>query len=236
MSNGVCEIVRQACGHRQALLSFSCGKDSWAAWLSARDSFDFQPYYLYLVPGLEFVDEYLGYAERVLGKRVVRLPHPSFYRMVNKAIFQAPERLRIIHAANLGEPDYDDMRDAVIEDCALPDNCWVASGVRAADSPMRRAALIKNGGINANRRQFYPCWDWNKATLIEQLQAAGIKLPVDYKIFGRSFDGIDLRFLIKLRDVFPRDYKTVLDWFPLADMEIARYEFNRRKKSQAVAA
>lgn len=232
MSNGVCEIVKEASGHNQALLSFSCGKDSWAAWLSARDHFDFQPYYLYLVPGLEFVEEYLVYAERVLGKRIVRLPHPSFYRMLNHAIFQAPERLRIIAAADLGEPDYEDMRDAVIEDCELPDNCWVASGIRAADSPMRRATLIKNGGVNANRRQFYPCWDWNKATLIEQLVKAGIKLPVDYTVFGRSFDGLDLRFLIKIREHFPRDYATICEWFPLVDMEFARYDFCQRKKSQ----
>ncbi|MDP2369325.1 phosphoadenosine phosphosulfate reductase [Rhodoferax sp.] len=232
MSNGVCEIVKEACGHDQALLSFSCGKDSWAAWLSARDYFDFQPYYLYLVPGLEFVEEYLVYAERVLGKRIVRLPHPSFYRMLNHAIFQAPERLRIILAADLGEPDYEDMRDAVIEDCNLPDNCWVASGVRAADSPMRRAALMKNGGVNANRRQFYPCWDWNKAKLLVELEKANIKLPIDYKVFGRSFDGLDLRFLIKIREHFPRDYATICEWFPLVDMEFARYEFNQRKKSQ----
>lgn len=233
MTNAVCDLVREACGHNKALLSFSCGKDSWAAWLSARDDFDFQPYYLYLVPGLEFVEEYLGYAEQILGKRVVRLPHPSFYRLLNHAIFQAPERRRIIWAANLDNWSYEDMRDAVIEDHQLPDNCWVASGVRAADSPMRRAALLKNGGINANRRQFYPCWDWNKARLMEELQRANIKLPVDYKIFGRSFDGIDLRFLIKIREHFPRDYQRILDWFPLADMEIARYDFAQRQKAHA---
>lgn len=228
MTNGVCELVREACGHDKALLSFSCGKDSWAAWLSARDHFDFQPYYLYLVPGLEFVEDYIGYAEQVLGKRVIRLPHPSFYRMLNNAIFQAPQNRRIIWAANLGEPTYEDVRDAVIEDCGLPENSWVANGVRAADSPMRRAALMKSQGVTASRRQFSPCWDWNKARLLEELQRANIKLPVDYAVFGRSFDGIDLRFLIKIREHFPRDYQRILDWFPLADMEIARYEFAKR--------
>lgn len=228
MTNAVCELVREACGHDKALLSFSCGKDSWAAWLSARDHFDFQPYYLYLVPGLEFVEEYIGYAEQVLGKRVIRLPHPSFYRMLNNAIFQAPQNRRIIWAANLGEPSYEDVRDAVIEDCGLPENSWVANGVRAADSPMRRAALMKSQGVTASRRQFSPCWDWNKARLLEELQRANIKLPVDYAVFGRSFDGIDLRFLIKIREHFPRDYQRILEWFPLADMEIARYEFAKR--------
>lgn len=228
MTNQVCEIVRGICGHDKALLSFSCGKDSWATWLSARDDMDFQPYYLYRIPGLEFAEEYLGYAEKVFGKRVIRMPHPAFYRWINNATFQAPERLRTILAVGWPNFDYADMNAAVIEDCGLPENTWSANGIRAADNPMRRAALTKNKGINANKHQFYPCWDWNKERLIKELKRANIKLPVDYLHFGRSFDGLDLRFLIKIRDHFPRDYQRILDWFPLADMEIARYEFSKR--------
>jgi hypothetical protein len=230
VDNGVCSIVRDLCGHDKALLSFSCGKDSWAAWLSARDSFDFTPYYLYLVPGLEFVDDYLDYAEQKLGKRIIRLPHPAFYRWVNGLVFQAPERIRIIEAVGWPAFEYDDMREAVIEDCGLPANCWVADGVRAADSPMRRASLLKSQGVSPKKRYFHPCWDWNKARLVDELNAANVKLPIDYQLFGRSFDGLDLRFLIKIRKELPRDYATILDWFPLVDMEIARYEFCQRKK------
>lgn len=229
MINRVCEVVREACGHDKALLSFSCGKDSWGAWLSARDALDFQPYYLYRIPGLEFAEEYLSYAETVFGKRIIRLPHPAFFRWMNHATFQSPERLRVIAAAGLEEFTYDDMAAAVIEDCGLPENTWSANGIRAADNPMRRAALTKNQGINANRKQFYPCWDWNKEKLIQELKRANIKLPIDYRLFGRSFDGLDLRFLVKIREHFPRDYQTILDWFPLVDMEIARYEFAQRQ-------
>lgn len=235
MTNPVCDVVRAATGHDKALLSFSCGKDSWAAWLSARDHFDFTPYYLYLVPGLEFVEDYLGYAEQVLGKRIVRLPHPSFYRWVNEMIFQAPERGPIIDAVGWPNWDYDDMRGAVIEDCGLPDDVWTATGVRAADSPMRRASLIKNQGVNARRRYFYPCWDWKKDRLVDELVRTGIKLPIDYKVFGRSFDGLDLRFLLPIREHFPRDYQTILDWFPLVDMEVARYEFAQRTGDARIA-
>ena len=46
-----------------------------------------------------------------------------------------------------------------------------------------------------------------------------IKLPIDYQWFGRSFDGIDMRFLGPLREHSPKDYQTLLDWFPLADLQ-----------------
>jgi len=235
MTNQVCEVVREATTHDKALLSFSLGKDSWAAWLGARDYFDFTPYYLYLVPGLEFVDEYIAYAERKLGTKIVQLPHPAFYRWINNCTYQPPERLRTIWAVGWPAFDYDDMRAAVIEDCGLPDDVWTATGVRAADSPMRRASLIKNRGVNANRRYFYPVWDWNKERLLAELVANDIRLPVDYKVFGRSFDGLDLRFLIKIKEHFPRDYQRILDWFPLVDMEMARYEFAKREGKARVA-
>lgn len=89
--------------------------------------------------------------------------------------------------------------------------------------------------MNAKRRYFYPCWDWKKERLLEELGRANIKLPVDYRVFGRSFDGLDLRFLVKIREHFPRDYRTILDWFPLVDMEIARYEFAQRSGDFRVA-
>ena len=226
----VCRYVRERSGGT-VLLGYSGGKDSISALMKLRKHFDrIVLYHLWCVPGLEFVGEYIAYAEQKLGKHIVQLPHPAFYRWINHATYQAPERLRIIDAVGWPNFEYDDMRGAVIEDCGLPEDVWTATGVRAADSPMRRASLIKNQGVNPKRRYFYPCWDWNKERLLAELVREGIKLPIDYKVFGRSFDGLDLRFLVKIREHFPRDYKTILDWFPLVDMEIARYEFAQRQR------
>jgi hypothetical protein len=50
------------------------------------------------------------------------------------------------------------------------------------------------------------------------------KLPIDYHLFGRSFDGMDYRFLKPIKDNFPKDFEKILEWFPLADLEIFRAE------------
>ena len=217
--------------HRQALLAFSRGKDAWGAWLAARDHLDLHPYHLYLVPGLEFEEEYMAYAERVLGRRIIRLPHPGLYRMLNNLVFQPHERIDTIFAAGLPNFTYDDVMAAARKVAGIPDDAFTADGVRAADSPMRRIALTRSQGVNLGSRKFSPCWDWNKARLLDELTRAGIRLPVDYKLFSRTFDGIDLRFLIKVRAAFPRDYQRILDWFPLADMEIYRYEQAQKRDS-----
>lgn len=208
------------------LLAFSCGKDSIAAWLECRKTFPrIVPYYMYLVPDLEFVEESLLYFERWFGSRIFRVPHPSLYRMLNNFVFQPPERLAAIYAANLERFEYIHMQDSLREQFGFGPECYTASGVRAVDSPYRMISLRKRGPISHAKRQFFPVWDWRKERLIDEIRAAGLKLPVDYRLFGRSFDGIDYRFLAPIRDAFPRDYARILEWFPLAELEIKRREY-----------
>jgi hypothetical protein len=41
-------------------------------------------------------------------------------------------------------------------------------------------------------------------------------------MFGRSFDGIDYRFLEPISRLYPEDYQRILQDFPLADLELFR--------------
>ena len=212
-------------GNAETLLAFSTGKDAVAAWLAIRDSFDaVHPYYLHLVPGLEFVEESLAYYEQFFGVKIARLPHPSIHRWLNNFTFQPPERCAVIEQAALPEFDYRDIRKVMIEDRGLSETMLVADGVRAADSPMRRIAIKTHGPISLNQGRYHPVWDWLKADLIACFRKHGVKLPVDYKLFGRSFDGLDLRFLLPLKKHRPADYRKILEWFPLADLEVFRWE------------
>jgi hypothetical protein len=100
----------------------------------------------------------------------------------------------------------------------------VADGVRAADSPMRRIAIKTHGSISLNLGRYHPVWDWLKADLVACFKKHSVHLPEDYKLFGRTFDGLDLRFLLPLKKNRPGDYRKILEWFPLADLEVFRWE------------
>lgn len=206
------------------LLSFSCGKDSIAGWLALRERFTIIPFYLQLIPELAFVEEALAYYEDWFGVHIHRVLHPSLYRMLNACVWQPPERLPIIEAARLPEFGYDDVSALLAEDLGLPAPVWTATGIRAADSPNRRTAINRYGAINIRRHVCYPVWDMRKSELIALIDQHAIQLPVDYHWFGRSFDGIDYRFLAPLRDHAPDDFARILDWFPLAELELSRYE------------
>lgn len=211
---------------RPVLLAFSCGKDALASWLALRDSgvTDIRPVYLYYVPGLRFVEESLGRFERVFGCRIARYPHPSLYRWLANRVFQPPERLAILEAAQMPSPSYEQIWDVIREDFGVDRECLVADGVRAADSIVRRASIKRYGALKRKGRKVSVVWDWQKAEVLDRIRAAKIDLPVDYEWFGRSFDGVDRRFLEPLSRHAPDDYQRVLDWLPLAEIELFRHE------------
>lgn len=219
-------IARVRQHQRETLLAFSCGKDAIAAWIAIRPHFErVIPYYLYVVPGLEFVDEALDYYERFFGTKIIRLPSPSLHRQLNGMLFQPPEHCAVIEQAGLELHDYEDIRDAIVEDHDLQEDILYATGVRAADSPLRRVAINKHGPITWSQHKYHPVWDWRKQDLVDAFRREGVKLPIDYALFGRTFDGIDLRFLLPLKRHRPRDYQRVLEFFPLAEAEIKRWEY-----------
>lgn len=217
--------VREMTGPK-TILAFSTGKDCIAAMLAIRDSFDeVIPYYLHLVPGLEFIEESLAYYERTLfnGAKIWRIPHPSLYRMLTDRVFVTPDQSEVLNEKGLVRFDYQDVQSIVRKYSDAPD-AYTATGVRAADSPMRRISIKTHGPISGNKKEYLPVWDWKKADLMAAFRANNIRLSPEYKYFGRSYDGLDARFMVPMKRHFPRDYNRVLEWFPLVEAEIFRYE------------
>ncbi|MEU6033986.1 hypothetical protein ABZ801_01110 [Actinomadura sp. NPDC047616] len=207
------------------LLSFSRGKDSIAAWLALRDAgANVIPYHLHLIPGLRFVTESLEYFAEYFqcDRPILDLPHPTLYRWLNNLVFQPPERCGVIEAANLPMITYDELNAIVRDELGLPPDTWVCDGVRATDSPNRRMAIKTYGPVNERARTQKVVWDWRKADVMNAIERAGVRLPPDYLWFGRSFDGLDRRFVAQLRTYAPDDYERVLQWFPLADLDFTR--------------
>ena len=210
----------------KTLLAFSGGKDSIAAYLQIKDSFEeIIPFYLYGVPNLEFIEESLSYYEKTLfgGRHIIRMPHPSLYRQLNAGVFQPPHRIPVIEAARLPEFTYKDVHDLIRleHDC---ETALTATGVRAADSPMRHVSIMQHGPILLSKGEYFPVWDWKKADIVREFTKHNIKLSREYEIFGRSYDGLDARFLIPMKKHFPSDYARILEWFPLAEIEVYRAE------------
>lgn len=213
-------------GKDKVLLSFSRGKDSWAAWCALKDHFDVYPFYYYNgPPNLEFKEDSFEYAERKIGRKVLKLPSPLMNSLLSakNCGFQTPERVLMLDAIEVPEFGYDLVQQVAAQCFGLPDGTYTALGVRAADSARRALHFKCHGPITEKQQKFYPIWDWDKADVLMSLIENQIELPIDYKIFGRTFDGLYLQYLEAIAAHFPRDWQRILDIFPLIDLELYRH-------------
>ena len=121
--------------------------------------------------------------------------------------------------------DAEDLQAAVIQHLKLPATTFTALGVRAADSIFRRTMFTRSGAINHKALKFYPVWDWTKEAVRVEIFKAKLKLPIDYWLFGRSFDGLDYRFIAPVKRHYPEDYERLREYFPMVDAELKRAEF-----------
>jgi hypothetical protein len=216
----------------KVILSFSGGKDSLCAWLKLRDHFEVVPIYHYFVPGLEFVEKYLTYCEEFFGVRVVRLPHPVAYKYLWALMFQPPVQANLIAQYDYRFVDFGEWTEAYAKQAGLKEP-WTAVGTRMNDSVNRRLTMRKHGTLRESQFKFFPIADMKKGEQLELIKSSGLKLPADYRIWGRSYDGIDYYFLKGVRDNYPNDYQKILELYPLVDAEFARYEMWRKHYAQA---
>lgn len=210
------------------LLAFSGGKDSLCTWLAMLESGmppeRIYPYYLYDMPDIQFVEDMLDEMEQLFQRRIGRWPNPTMYHRLNNGTFQSPERMAVMRAAKLPNFDYPDVIDAIHEDYGLEPNRWKLDGVRAADSIVRRISMKRHGPMKHGTRKVSPIWDWRVSDIRNAIRYHKIPWPIDYEWFGRSFDGIDYRFVEPIARNAPEDFERIKFWYPFVELELHRHD------------
>jgi 3'-phosphoadenosine 5'-phosphosulfate sulfotransferase (PAPS reductase)/FAD synthetase len=213
------------------MLSVSCGKDSLAMFLACRPHFKtIVPVHFVKLPGIGFTENYLDYLEDKMGSKIVRVLDPNTILYFQRLIFQSPESSSVIFD-HPWPPHYwyRGVTQKVRADLKLPKSTWIGFGIRSQDSFLRAFVLKKHGPMAHGTREFKPVWDWTTAKCVEIIRKSGVKLPVDYTIFGRSWAGYDFKYISKIREYFPEDYARIKKFFPMVDAQMARYKFAEQR-------
>ena len=75
---------------------------------------------------------------------------------------------------------------------------------------------------------FHPVTEYHVTLPAPQAEPMAVKkldllLPPDYELFGRSFDGLDMRFMKPLREQRPEDFEVVKKWYPFIEADEKRW-------------
>lgn len=213
---------------QDVMLAFSGGKDSLATWVGMLNSGmppeRIFPYYMYSVPDLKFVNDMLDRMEDTFQRRIPRYPNPRLYSRLRYGTFQPPDRRAVIEAAKIPYFWEQDVIDEIERDYGLEPNRWRLDGVRATDSIVRRISIKKHGPMKPHLNKVSPIWDWRISDVRNALAAWNIEWPIDYEWFGRSFDGIDYRFIKPIYDNVPEDFERLQQWYPFLELELYRHD------------
>lgn len=204
--------------NKKIIVSFSLGKDSVVATqILIEAGFDVELVYQYLIPNLAFVNESIDYAENYFKKKIYQVAHPSLYRWLSNSVFQTEQTIKKINKWGAYTFDYDDIFKLFFEDFSEQlnlDNDYYATGVCAADTPQRWINVKKFGPILHNKKKILPIYDHTRKETYSKIKLMKYKLPIDYKLFGRSFDGISYMYIKPIKDNFPNDFEKIKEFFP----------------------
>ena len=224
---------------KPVIVAFSRGKDSICTMISLLEmGIEVIPVHLYRVPGLKFEEDSIKHFEDFFQMKIYNIPHGNLWYYFINGVFMEPWQRSIIMAAGIQEIPNDVMWWDFKESLGLdPLGTWVADGVRAADSPARRLSMITHGPTTDSPRKWgdevfrkkyhHSIWDWKIADIRRCLDINKVQLPIDYDLFGRTFDGLDYRFIKPLQEHMPEAFETVKEWFPAVEMELMRHEWIR---------
>lgn len=224
------DIIEALQAEERVTLGFSTGKDSLACALILQElKVPFIPYFFFHIPDLQFVERNIKMYEDKLGMEVIRLPHPMLYDYIRHQDFQTPRMLEYMASFDFPHLSFGELVQYHLNSIGIEDELYDIVGMRAAESFNRRQVFKKMGtAIDDKNMKIYPIWNWKNEDVKGYIESKGVKLTPDYDIWRRSFDGLKYQFLFGVKDRYPEDWQLIKEYFPLIEIELYRYEQNRK--------
>lgn len=199
----------------EVIVAFSGGKESIVALDMCVKHFKrVVPFFMYYIPGLSFQEKQLQWYEEKYDLQIERLPHFELSNLMRYGTLRNPDfEVPIIDMNDI----YSWMRDKY-------GVYWIVAGERSGDSIIRGAMIKHTGTIDPVRGRMYPLAWWTKQEILDYIKIKKLYRGIDSRTFGTSFEGVNPRSFLFLKEHFPSDYAKALRLFPLGEGAVKRYE------------
>jgi len=203
------------------VLHFSCGADSIASYLRLKE-FGIKPIliYHYFIKDLPMVKNYIDWFEKTFNERVYQFPSTLYSEMIDKALFQYPVRARErfrnhIECYGLFKHTKENFDNFIAE--SLGGDVVFHLGLRYTDGIRRYQHLSKHGCSFKNK--FYPIVSFQIKDIQEILEKYNCLLPLEYKLWGISFESPRAWNINLIKEHCPETYKQICEVFPMIGAE-----------------
>ena len=216
MSNLLFDPIKtQASVTDSVIVGFSGGKDSLVTLdLCFKYFKNVKPFFMYLVPNLEFQERMLRRYEERYNTEIIRIPHFEMSNFLKYGSFTQFDM-------NVDIVGINDTYEYLRQQTGIH---WIAAGERCADSIVRNAMIKKSGSIDYKRGRFYPLAYWKKNEVLEYIKYRKLYLSPEQKKLGFSFRSLAGCELAIVKEMYPDDYEKILKVFPFAGAGVKRFE------------
>lgn len=197
------------------IVGFSGGKDSIVTLdLCFKYFKNVVPFFMYLVPDLEFQEKTLRWYENKYDTEIIRIPHFECSNFLKYGSFTLADWNVDIVGIN---DTYAYLREKT-------GYHWIAAGERCADSIVRNAMIKKSGSIDYKRGRFYPLAYWKKNEVLQYIKQKKLYLSSEQKKIGFSFRSLAGEELAVIKEHYPADFQKIKAVYPFCEAGIKRYE------------
>lgn len=211
------------------VLHFSTGADSVAAFLKLREN-GIEPIlvYKYFIKDLPMVKNYIDYFEKKFDVHIYQFPSTLWANWIDNALFQLPIKARERFRNNIGKYyldyyDKDFFDNAIAE--AIGGDVVFHLGLRYTDGLRRYQHLMKHGCSFENK--FYPIASFKVADIYDLLDKYDCKLPIEYGLWGISFESPRPWNIKLIKENCPMTYEMIKKQFPLFEADLFRDDYNK---------
>ena len=163
------------------LVSYSGGKDAVVVMDLACKTFDHvEGFFMYFVPGIEFLEAKMEEATARWGVRIHQVLHPAAIFSLKYGVYCDPAPQ---NEYELPDITIWNVYASFIKETGIK---VVLTGMKKSDSNSRRRFMAWN---EANRQVIHPIASWKKRDVLQYLQLRGIELPASS---GNATTGLDL--------------------------------------------
>ena len=197
------------------IVGFSSGKDSIVTLDLCFKYFKrVVPFFMYLVPDLEFQEKTLKWYENRYNTEIIRIPHFEVSEFLKYGSFTVADW-------NVDVVGINDTYEYLRQKTGIH---WIAAGERCADSIVRNAMIKKSGSIDYKRGRFYPLAYWKKNEVLQYIKQKKLYLSHEQRKIGFSFRSLAGCELAIIKEMYPKDYEKILKVYPFAGAGVERYE------------
>lgn len=211
------------------ILHFSCGADSVASFLKLREN-GIEPIlvYKYFIKDLPMVKNYIDYFEKKFNVHIYQFPHTLFTEMMDNALYQKPVKAVNKFMNDIYKFDFPNYTkenfDMGLADLVGGDVVFHL-GLRYTDGIRRYQHLMKHGCSFENK--FYPIASFKVSDIHNLLDKYDCLLPIEYGLWGISFESPRSFNLPLIRDNCPKTYEMIKQKFPMIVAECYRPQYNK---------